>query len=98
MATTDASPTRLFVWFLGLLLVLAAVYVLWELTELRELVPQGVVIAAILLILGLAVMGIASQFDGRERATPFGGGSRTERRVTEEREYPDERERGPPPP
>ena len=44
------------VWLLGLLIVLAAVYVLYTTTDLREIVPEGVVIAIILLVLGIGAV------------------------------------------
>lgn len=70
METAERRTTGLLVWAIGLALVLAAVWVLFTRTALSSFIPTAVVLAVILLIVGLAVMGMSRSAGwwGRDRA------------------------------
>ncbi len=59
MATTNLS--RMLVWSLGLILVLAAIVLLWNATGLDRYISNTVLMAVLLIILGIGVMAIANR-------------------------------------
>lgn len=91
--TIVTNSTRIVVWLLGILIIMAALYVLWSSTGLRDVIPEGVVFAVVLLVLGLGVLGAASQIRGSHARTEVVHGASagyspaTERRVVDERRY-----------
>lgn len=56
------SVLSLVLWFVGLVLILVAVWVLFTQTDLNRYVPLGVVLAILLLIVGIAVMATSDRF------------------------------------
>ena len=59
-AMTNVSG--LILWFVGLVIILAGVWVLFTQTDLNRYVPLGVVVALLLLIIGIAVMATSDRF------------------------------------
>lgn len=78
MTTTTLS--RMLVWALGLILILAAIVVLWNATGLDRYVSSTILIAVLLLVLGIGVMAMANR-------TGFWGTRRVEH-VSHTREPP----------
>lgn len=61
-------PVSLAVYFVGLIVVLAAFWVLFTQTGLEEFIPMTVAIALVLLIVGIAVMASSDRFSPSRRA------------------------------
>lgn len=92
----------LVVYFIGLLVVIAAIWVLFNETGLQQYIPITVAIAVLILILGIGVMASSDRFSSRRRVADTGyvredrvvhdrvapeTGPRVERTVEEERRY-----------
>lgn len=70
------STLSLVLWFVGLVIILAAVWVLFTQTDLNRYVPLGVVVAILLLIIGIAVMATSDRFRSYGAAHMGPGGAR----------------------
>lgn len=61
--------SSLVVYLIGLVLILAAVWVIFTQTELADYIPASVAVAVVLLIVGIAVMASSDRFATRGRTT-----------------------------
>lgn len=68
-AKEDAAPAismdrtlSLTIWFVGLVVVLAGIWVLFTETPLADFVPLGITLAVLLVLLGVGVMAASRRF------------------------------------
>lgn len=71
------SPTRLFIWIVGVLLVIAGLMVLFFQTGISQWIPASIAGAGLLLLVGLLVVSFANRAPTEDAHHDDRGGSQS---------------------